>query len=98
MADRFITLIESYGRQSIWNARCSNTVKWERSVGITTVSKRARVGNPGTCVEGHGRSSGDYNSFYQDKTRVEDVKDLYKTADKRVLEAYQGKRTLNVME
>ena len=56
------------------------------------------MGNPGTRVEGHGRSGGDYNSFYQDQTRVVDVKDLYKTADRRVLEAYQGKRTLNVME
>ena len=98
MADRFITLIENYGRQGIWNVRCSKTVEWEKSVGITTVSKRARVGNPGTRVEGHGRSSGDYNSFYQDRWRVANAKHLYKIVDRRVLEAYQGKRTLNVME
>ena len=70
--------------------RCSKTVEWEKSVGITTVSKRARVGNPGTSVEGHGRSSDDYKSFYQDRTRVADAKDLYKIADERVLEAYHG--------
>jgi ribonuclease HI len=98
MADRFITLIENYGRQGIWNVRCSKTVEWEKSVGITAVSKRARVGNPGTRVAGHGRSSGDYNSFYQDRTRVANAKELYKIADGRILKAYQGKLTLNAME
>jgi hypothetical protein len=95
MADRFITLIESYGRQGIWSVRCSKTVEWGRSAELTTVSKRARVA---TRVAGHGRSGGDYNSFYHDRMRVANAKDLYKIADGRILEAYQGKRTLNAME
>ena len=39
-----------------------------KSVGITAVSKRTRLENPGTRVVGHGRSRSDYNSFNQDRS------------------------------
>ena len=78
--------------------RCSKTVDWEKTVGITAVSIRNRPEEPGTRVEGHGRNSRDYNSFNQKRARVVIVKDIYKTADKRTLDAYPGKTALNVME
>ena len=62
------------------------------------MSKRNRPEDPGTRVEGHGRSSSDYNSFDQKRAVVVNVKDIYKTADKRTLDAYLGKNALNVME
>ena len=98
MADRFISGIEDYGRAGIWNARCSKTIEWEKSVGITAVSKRTRLENPGTRVVGHGRSRSDYNSFNQDRSRVTNVKELYKIADDRIKQAYLGSMTLDVME
>ncbi len=98
MTDRFITLIEEYGRQGIWKPRCKKTVEWEKSVGITAVSKRARPEKPGTRAEGRGRSSSDYNSFDQNRFAVTRVKEIFKTADKRVLSTYLGTETLSVME
>ena len=98
MADNFIKHIEDYGRTGLWNPRCKKTVDWEKTVGITAVSKRARPERPGTRVEERGGSSSDYNSFDRNAANATRAKTILKTADNRVLEAYLGKVTLNVME
>ena len=43
MADKFVEEIEEHGRVGIWKERCAITVEWEKSVGITTVSKVHRA-------------------------------------------------------
>ena len=98
MADKFMKNIEDYGRTGLWNPRCKKTVDWEKTVGITAVSKRARPERPGTRVGEHGGSSSDYNSFDQNAANATRVKTILKTADKRVLQACQGKVELNIME
>ncbi|KAG0099712.1 hypothetical protein BGZ93_006373 [Podila epicladia] len=41
MAAKFVKALEEFGRTELWGARCKTTVEWEKSVGITAVSKRA---------------------------------------------------------
>ena len=98
MADRFIKGIEDYGRTGIWNPRCKKTVDWEKSIGVTGVSKRTRPKEPGTRAGGHGGSNSNFGNFNRDRFDVTRMKRLYRAADKDVLDAYQGKRVLNAME
>ncbi|GJJ69097.1 hypothetical protein EMPS_01443 [Entomortierella parvispora] len=98
MADRFIKGIEDYGRTGIWNPRCKKTVDWEKSIGVTGVSKRTRPEEPGTRAGGHGGSNSNFGNFNRDRFDVTRMKRLHKAADKDVLDEYQGKGVLNVME
>jgi hypothetical protein len=95
MVDKFVTEIEEYGRVGIWNERCEITVEWEKSVGITTVSKRAQGS---TRVEGHESSSRVFTDSFQRQRSTLDVKEIHGVADSRVLEAYQGRTRLHMME
>ncbi|KAF9303393.1 hypothetical protein BG003_002061, partial [Podila horticola] len=41
MAGKFIKSIEEFSQTELWGTRCKTTAEWEKSVGITAVSKRA---------------------------------------------------------
>ena len=48
LAGRFVERIENYGKTKLWKERCSATVEWERSQGITKKKRRGRVLEGGT--------------------------------------------------
>jgi len=95
MAGRFVSAIEEIGRTEIWNRRCKVTVEWEKSHGITAMSKRARGRN---CVEEHRRSSNDFMRPTLRQRHALNVKEIFKVADERVKDSYLGRTKLDVME
>ncbi|KAF9579487.1 hypothetical protein BGW38_004235 [Lunasporangiospora selenospora] len=95
MAARFIESIEEFGRTQIWDPRCKATVEWERSRGITAVSKRAGRRNG---AERHQRSRGDFSDLNNPLRLKPDLKEAYEVADETVLSYAMGKTKLNVME
>jgi hypothetical protein len=92
---KFVARIEEFGRSEIWGSRCSLTVDWERSNGITSVSKRAR-GRTG--VEEHLRSAGDFSDLNHRHMAVLSELEIKAEADDRVLEHYTGRCHLGLME
>ncbi|GJJ69242.1 hypothetical protein EMPS_01588 [Entomortierella parvispora] len=69
-----------------------------KSIGVTDVSKSARPGEPGTRAGGHGGSNSNFGNFNRDRFDATRMKRLHKAGDKDVLDEYQGKRVLKVME
>ncbi|KAF9001854.1 hypothetical protein BGZ52_009739, partial [Haplosporangium bisporale] len=95
MAGKFVKALEEYGRTELWGARCKTTVEWEKSVGITAVSKRAQ-GRTG--VGGHLGSGSDFSDLTSRPRSGTDTLELTLHADTRVLKQYQGLLRLDVME
>ena len=95
MAGKFVKALEEFGRTELWGARCTTTVEWEKSVGITAVSKRAR-GRTG--VGEHLGSSSDFSDLASRPRSGTDTLELMLHADTRVLKQYQGHLRLDVME
>ena len=94
-ATAFVSRLEEYGRTDLWNKRCEDTVAWEKSVGITAMSKRAggRIG-----VAGHLRSGGDFSDLTRRRLLATDVREIRSKADGRVLEHFLGRVKLDMME
>ena len=95
MAGKFVKAIEEFGRTELWGARCKTTVEWEKSVGITAVSKRAR-GRTG--VGEHLGSGSDFSDLTSRPRSGTDTLEIMLHADTRVLQQYQGILRLDVME
>ena len=95
MAGRFARALEDFGRYVIWNRRCEITVEWERSMGITTMSKRAK-GRTG--VEDHLRSGGDLFDLNLGLGLVTNGIWIRTQEDARVMNHFEGKDKLEVME
>ncbi|KAF9377104.1 hypothetical protein BGX21_003280, partial [Mortierella sp. AD011] len=95
MATVFVAEIEEFGRTGIWNKRCEETVAWEKSVGITTMSKRAR-GRTGD--EGHPRSGGDFSDLTRRRANAPNETDVKRAADERVCQHFLGRVKLGMME
>ncbi|KAG0331042.1 hypothetical protein BG005_005924, partial [Podila minutissima] len=92
MAAKFVKAIEEFGRTELWGARCKTTVEWEKSVGITAVSKRARER---TGVGGHLGSSSDFSDLTSRPRSSTDTLGLMLCADTRMLKQYQGRLRLD---
>ncbi|KAF8966205.1 hypothetical protein BGZ46_000411, partial [Entomortierella lignicola] len=95
MATMFVTEMEEFGRTGIWNKRCEDTIAWEKSVGITTMSKRDR-GHTGD--ERHQRSGGDFSDLTRRQAHIPNVMDVRRAADERVLQHSLGQIKLGMME
>jgi ribonuclease HI len=94
-ATAFVSRLEEYGRTGLWNKRCEDTVAWEKSVGITAMSKRAKGR---IDVGGHLRSGGDFSDLTRRRLLAPDVRETWSKADGRVLEHFLGRVKLNMME
>ncbi|KFH70134.1 hypothetical protein MVEG_04936 [Podila verticillata NRRL 6337] len=95
MATKFVKALEEFGRTELWGARCKTTVEWEKSEGVTAVSKRAR-GRTG--VGEHLGSSNDFSDLASRSRSGTDTLELMLHADTRMLKQYQGRLRLDVME
>ncbi|KAF9309448.1 hypothetical protein BG003_009766, partial [Podila horticola] len=95
MASKFVKALEEFGRTELWGARCKTTVEWEKSVGITAVSKRAQ-GRTG--VGGHLGSGSDFSDLTSRPRTGTNTLEPMLYADNRVLKHYQGLLRLDVME
>ncbi|KAI9233593.1 MAG: hypothetical protein BYD32DRAFT_465206 [Podila humilis] len=95
MAGKFVKALEEFGRTELWGAQCTTTVEWEKSVGITAVSKRAR-GRTG--VGEHLGSNSDFSDLASRPRSSTDTLELMLHADTRMLKQYQGRLRLDVME
>jgi hypothetical protein len=95
MATMFVSEIEDFGRTDIWNKRCEDTIAWEKSVGITIMSKRA---GGRTGAEGHLRSGGDFSDLTQRQANALNRKDVKRTADERVCQQLRGQVKMGIME
>ncbi|KAF9581685.1 hypothetical protein BGW38_001212 [Lunasporangiospora selenospora] len=95
MAARFMEVIEDYGRTQIWDQRCKTTVEWEKSIGITAVSKRAGRRNGS---EDHQGSHGDFLDLNNPLRLKTDLKEAYGVTDETVLAYEMNKTKLNVIE
>ncbi|KAG0090892.1 hypothetical protein BGZ92_001932 [Podila epicladia] len=93
MAAKFVKALEEFGRTELWGARCKTTVEWEKSVGITAVSKRA-WGRTG--VGEHLGSSSDFSDLTSRPQSGTDTLELMLHADTRMLKQYQGRLRLDV--
>ncbi|KFH70051.1 hypothetical protein MVEG_04854 [Podila verticillata NRRL 6337] len=93
MAGKFVKALEEFGQTELWGARCTTTVEWEKSVGITAMSKRAR-GRTG--VGEHLGSSSDFSDLTARPRSGTDTLELMLHADTRVLKQYQGHLQLDV--
>ncbi|KAF9317165.1 hypothetical protein BG003_001089, partial [Podila horticola] len=95
MASKFVKSIEEFGRTELWGAWRKTTVEWEKSVGITAVSKRAQ-GRTG--VGEHLGSGSDFSDLTSRQRCGTDTLELMLNADDRVLKQYQDFLRLDVME
>ncbi|KAF9181904.1 hypothetical protein BGZ51_003857 [Haplosporangium sp. Z 767] len=95
MAGCFTRALEDFGCDVIWNRRCEITAEWERSMGITTMSKRAK-GRTG--VEGHLRSGGDLFDLNLGLGLVANGIWIGTQANARVMNHFEEKEELDVME
>ncbi|KAF9271820.1 hypothetical protein BGZ74_005619, partial [Mortierella antarctica] len=92
MAGKFVAALEEFGRTELWGARCMATVEWEKSVGITAVSKRAR-GRTG--VGDHLSSGSDFSDLNSRPRSASNNLEPMKLADDRVMQQYQGRLCLD---
>jgi len=95
MATSFVTYIEEFGRVGIWNKRCEDTAAWEKSVGITAMSKR--VGERTGDGE-HRRSCGDFSDLTRRRVTAPNRKDITRVADERVCGHFRGRLKMGIME
>src|SRR5690554_2732379 len=95
IAGRFTRALEDFGCDVIWNRRYEITVEWERSLGITTMSKCAK-GRTG--VEDHLRSGGDLFDLNLGLGLVTNGIWIGTQVDARVVNHFEGKDKLEVME
>jgi hypothetical protein len=95
MVTKFVTDVEEFGRTGIWNKRCEATVAWEKSIGITAMSKRAR-GHSG--AEGRPSSGSDFSDLTRRQVLWPDVLESRKKADERVFKHFMGYTRLDIME
>ncbi|KAI7818938.1 hypothetical protein BC939DRAFT_506158 [Gamsiella multidivaricata] len=80
MVTKFVSRIEEFGRTKIWNKRCEDIVAWEKSVGITFMSKRAGGRNGDRR---HQRSVGDFSDLKGRRLIVAEIQEDTPDASKR---------------
>ncbi|KAI7824322.1 hypothetical protein BC939DRAFT_502748 [Gamsiella multidivaricata] len=85
MVTKFVSRIEEFGRTKIWNKRCEDTVAWEKSVGITFMSKRAGGRNGD---RGHQRSVGDFSDLKGRRLLATEIQEVIHNGTEQVSAAF----------
>jgi hypothetical protein len=102
---KFVGYLEAQASELIWKPRCSETIAWEQSQGISAKDKTSKYTGPrGDWSQGYGYITHDgfcpcgASLATHDEGRCPGATKDPRAADERLLESLLGRRRLSMME